>query len=75
MLCRVAVQVVAFLDPISPVAQRIAPLLSCLHEGVGAGLIVFLNPQPDVTEFPIKRYYRAVLQPHIHFDANGRRKV
>lgn len=51
-------QVIAVLDPISPTTQRIAPLLLLLRDGLGADVTVYLNPATEVSELPLKSYYR-----------------
>jgi len=49
-------------DPLSPVAQRIAPLLLSLRAGLApASLRVLLNPVPDLTALPLSTFYAASL--------------
>lgn len=52
--------VVAVLDPLSELAQRVAPLLYMLHEELGASVRVYMLPQSEVTEAPLKSFYRFV---------------
>lgn len=48
------------LDPLSPEAQKLAPILLVLREQLGASLALrlALNPARDVGALPIKAYYR-----------------
>jgi Glucosyltransferase 24/Thioredoxin-like domain/UDP-glucose:Glycoprotein Glucosyltransferase len=54
------VHVTAVLDPVSPDAARMAPLLQMLRDRMGAIVHVFLRPPENVTELPLKSYYRFV---------------
>ena len=42
-------------------AQRLAPLLQLLRAQTGAGLHLVLNPQSELSDLPLKSYYRAAL--------------
>ncbi|KAF3928354.1 hypothetical protein ABW21_db0201648 [Orbilia brochopaga] len=59
------------LDPLSETAQKWAPILRVLMSMDGVGIFTFLNPREDLTEVPIKRYYRHVLYSQPKFDSNG----
>jgi len=65
-------QITAFVDPLSKVAQRLAPILMALSSQSAAHLEVFLNPVADASELPLKGYFRYVLQPEMEFDENGK---
>lgn len=65
-------QVVASIDPASELAQKMVPLLKVLSEMDGVWLRVYLNPQRMVTELPVKRFYRYVLESAPQFDDAGR---
>jgi hypothetical protein len=43
-----------------------------LANDMGVRVEVVLNPQRDLTELPLKSFYRYVLQDQLVFDASGR---
>ena len=53
-------QVVAVVDPLSVAAQRITPTLLMLRDVFNMSVTVVLNPATDITEFPLKNFYRFV---------------
>jgi hypothetical protein len=53
-------KVVAVLDPLSASAQRVSPLLHILSQDLGLPLTVHLTPKQDLSEFPLKNFYRYV---------------
>ncbi len=53
-------QVVAVVDPLSVAAQRITPTLLMLRDVFNMSVSVILNPATDITEFPLKNFYRFV---------------
>jgi UDP-glucose:glycoprotein glucosyltransferase len=57
--------VTAVLDPLSEAAQKIAPLLRTLRDVLGLRVRVVLVPPLEVSELPLKKFYRFVL------DADG----
>ncbi|KAF3167177.1 hypothetical protein TWF132_011935 [Orbilia oligospora] len=59
------------LDPVSEVGQKWAPILRVLMSMDGVGVYTFLNPNDNLREVPIKRYYRHVLSSQPKFDENG----
>ncbi|EFJ45735.1 hypothetical protein VOLCADRAFT_105823 [Volvox carteri f. nagariensis] len=50
----------AVLNPLSRSAQRLTSLLLVLREALGPSMSLTLNPQKDITEMPLKSYYRRV---------------
>lgn len=54
--------VTVVLDPLSDTAQRAAPLLTLIRDHLRLPLRVLLVPNPEITEFPLKSYYRFALQ-------------
>ncbi len=52
--------VVSVLDPASPKGMRMAPMLVMLHEALGADVTVYLMPALEMSEMPIKSYFRFV---------------
>jgi UDP-glucose:glycoprotein glucosyltransferase len=66
-----SVQVVALLNPASEVGQRWAPILRVLSQLEGVHVTIFLNPQERLTELPVKRFYRYVLESEPAFAADG----
>lgn len=65
------VYIVAALDPTSDVAQRWAPIFKAISELKGVRLTVFMNPRERISELPIKRFYRHVLDSSPVFDKAG----
>ncbi|KAI9676859.1 MAG: hypothetical protein M1817_006698 [Caeruleum heppii] len=63
--------IVAALDPSSETAQRWIPILKVLSDLDGVHLQVSLNPREMLSELPIKRFYRHVLEAKPAFDENG----
>jgi UDP-glucose:glycoprotein glucosyltransferase len=56
------------IDPLSETIQKWAPLLQALSEIEGVSVIIHLNPITDLTELPLKRFYRYVFDRELHFD-------
>lgn len=48
----------AVLNPLSRPAQRLSALLLVLREALGPSMSLILNPQQEVTEMPLKSYYK-----------------
>ena len=65
-------QLVAFIDPLSPTAQRIAPLIQTLHTATSMDVKLYLNPISKLSEVPIKSFYRYVLEAELSFEEDGR---
>jgi UDP-glucose:glycoprotein glucosyltransferase len=51
------------LDPLSPTAQRMTPLLTLIRDQLQIPLRILLAPHPEVAEFPLKSYYRFAAFP------------
>ena len=47
--------VIAILDPLSPDAQRIAPILQTLHAALSLDLTIYLNPVAKLSQLPASR--------------------
>ena len=52
--------VVVVLDPLSIAGQRFPPILTVLRDVIHARITVYLNPKTDISEFPLKNFYRYV---------------
>ncbi|KAK0610516.1 UDP-glucose:glycoprotein glucosyltransferase-domain-containing protein [Bombardia bombarda] len=65
---------VAAINPASEVGQKWAAVLKVLSELDGVHLKVFVNPQDGLSELPVKRFYRYVLESAPSFDASGKVK-
>ena len=68
-----AISVVAVMDPASELAQRTAPVLKVLSKLAGVNVRIFLNPREELTDIPIKRFYRYVLNSGPVFSRFGTR--
>lgn len=66
-----SIQVVATIDPTSEQAQTLLPVLKVLSELHGVHTRIFLNPREQLTELPVKRFYRQVLRSAPEFDEAG----
>ncbi|KAK3954740.1 UDP-glucose:glycoprotein glucosyltransferase-domain-containing protein [Pseudoneurospora amorphoporcata] len=66
---------VAAINPASEMGQKWAPILRVLSELEGVHLQVFLNPQTELSELPVKRFYRYVLESSPSFDESGKVKA
>ena len=67
-----SVQIVASIDPASELAQKWVPILKTLFELSGVHGRIFLNPTDNLEEFPVKRFYRYVLESKPSFADDGR---
>ncbi|TGZ85725.1 hypothetical protein EX30DRAFT_393051 [Ascodesmis nigricans] len=65
------IHIVVSLDPASEKAQKWVPLLNVISEMSGVYLELYLNPARTVSELPVKRFYRHVLQAKPQFDDKG----
>ena len=65
------IQVVAVVDPASETGQSWIPILQVLSELSGVNTKIFLNPKTQITELPVKRFYRQVLSAAPTFDTDG----
>lgn len=66
---------VAAINPASEMGQKWAPILKVLSELEGVYLQVFLNPQTELSELPVKRFYRYVMESAPSFDKSGKVKA
>ncbi|KAI5460277.1 UDP-glucose:glycoprotein glucosyltransferase-domain-containing protein [Mariannaea sp. PMI_226] len=66
-----SIHLVGLLNPISEQGQRWAPILKILSEMDGVYLKLFMNPREVVTELPVKRFFRYVLDSKPTFDKSG----
>ncbi|KAF9135677.1 hypothetical protein BGW39_001076 [Mortierella sp. 14UC] len=61
----------AVLNPASELTQRWAPLLETLSRMDNVRVEVILMPALRLTQAPIKRFYRYVVEPELTFDVHG----
>ncbi|KAJ5137450.1 hypothetical protein N7526_003683 [Penicillium atrosanguineum] len=66
-----AINVAVVLDPASEVAQTWLPILKVISELAGVQLTIFLNPKEELSELPVKRFYRYVLESEPSFASDG----
>ncbi|POS84491.1 hypothetical protein EPUL_004350 [Erysiphe pulchra] len=66
-----SIQFTVLLDPASHLGQRWASILKVLSNLKGVYLKIFLNPKNGLTELPVKRFYRYVLDSKPLFDETG----
>ncbi|KAG0378074.1 hypothetical protein BGX24_004801 [Mortierella sp. AD032] len=61
----------AVLNPASELTQRWAPLLETLSRMDNVKVEIILMPSLRLTQAPIKRFYRYVIEPELTFDVHG----
>lgn len=66
------IHLVVALNPASETGQKLATILKTLSELEGVYLRVHLNPKDGLSELPIKRFYRYVLNSAPTFDESGK---
>jgi UDP-glucose:glycoprotein glucosyltransferase len=65
------IQIVAVIDPASEVVQPWVPILKALSQLHGVSVQIFLNPKERLTELPVKRFVRQVVDAEPTFDLDG----
>lgn len=65
------IRIVATIDPASQVSQRWIPILKVVSEMEGVYVKLFLNPRDRLSEIPIKRFYRYVVESKPSFNPDG----
>ncbi|CAD6189361.1 unnamed protein product [Caenorhabditis auriculariae] len=68
---RAAMDVVAVVDPLTPSAQKLAPILEVIRKITNSDIKVVMNPKGKLSELPIKRFYRYVAPAEVQFDQKG----
>ncbi|KAK5993113.1 UDP-glucose:glycoprotein glucosyltransferase [Cladobotryum mycophilum] len=69
-----SIHIVGLLNPVSEQGQRWAPILKVLSELDGVYLKLFMNPKEEITELPVKRFFRYVLRSRPSFGEDGKVK-
>lgn len=64
------IQLTVIFDPFKKEVQKISQILLFLNEILNLNIKVYLNPKLDISEMPIKQYYRYSL-PKIHFSPDN----
>ncbi|XP_071491189.1 UDP-glucose:glycoprotein glucosyltransferase 1-like [Diadema antillarum] len=59
--------IVAVLDPLTRESQKWSHLLLMLSEALNVNINVFMNPKAQLSELPLKSFYRYVLEPELAF--------
>eukprot|EP00457_Paulinella_chromatophora_P000298 gb/GEZN01000298.1/.p1 GENE.gb/GEZN01000298.1/~~gb/GEZN01000298.1/.p1 ORF type:complete len:1655 (+),score=392.74 gb/GEZN01000298.1/:38-5002(+) len=65
----------AVINPLSEQAPLLSELLLGLHKGLGAEVVVLLNPSSKISKVPLAKFYRYVYDPTLSFDSSGRRQT
>jgi UDP-glucose:glycoprotein glucosyltransferase len=60
------------IDPLSEGAQKMSSMLMVLQNVTSIDLIMCMNPVETLSEMPVSRFYRYVLEPSLQFSENGR---
>ncbi|ODA78456.1 hypothetical protein RJ55_05837 [Drechmeria coniospora] len=66
------IHLVCLLDPVSEKGQRWGPIIRVLSELEGVYVKILLNPQGHITELPVKRFFRYVMESKPFFDERGK---
>ncbi|KAL4220092.1 UDP-glucose:glycoprotein glucosyltransferase 1 [Mactra antiquata] len=66
-----AFQIEAIVDPASNAAQKLSSILIVLKELYNVDITLFMNCRDKLSEMPLKRYYRYVLNAEPLFKADG----
>ncbi|KAK3313948.1 glycosyltransferase family 24 protein [Apodospora peruviana] len=66
---------VAVINPASETGQKLSAVLKVLSDLEGVHLQIFLNPRAELSELPVKRFYRYVLESAPRFDKDGKVKA
>ncbi|KAK7090839.1 UDP-glucose:glycoprotein glucosyltransferase 1-like isoform X2 [Littorina saxatilis] len=66
-----AFTVEAIVDPVSREAQKMAPILQILKAVANVDIRVYMNCRDQLSEMPVTRFYRYVLDPEITFRSDG----
>jgi UDP-glucose:glycoprotein glucosyltransferase len=59
------------LDPVSENAQKWSAILETLAHLEGVHIEIYLNPIPQLSALPLKRFYRYVMDKELHFNEHG----
>ncbi|KAJ1560891.1 hypothetical protein HK096_006803, partial [Nowakowskiella sp. JEL0078] len=59
------------IDPVTELGQRIGGIINILHTLPNTFIRIAFKPSLDLTEIPIKRFYRIVFPTQLDFDENG----
>nr|XP_054771675.1 UDP-glucose:glycoprotein glucosyltransferase 1-like [Lytechinus pictus] len=59
--------IVAVLDPLSRASQKWSQLLHVLHQVLNVNINIYMNPKAQLSELPLKSFYRYVLEPELAF--------
>lgn len=51
----------AILDPLSPQAQTMLPILKLLNDDLSAEINIVFNPAPELKEYPLNRWYKQAI--------------
>ncbi|XP_032082255.1 UDP-glucose:glycoprotein glucosyltransferase 2 isoform X2 [Thamnophis elegans] len=63
--------VVGVVDPLSREAQRLSQLLIVLGQVVNMKLRLFMNCRSNISEVPLKSFYRLVMEPELSVGSNN----
>ncbi|KAI6191748.1 UDP-glucose:glycoprotein glucosyltransferase 1 [Aphelenchoides bicaudatus] len=69
---RPIIDIVMVVDPLSKIAQKLAPIVLTLTRVVNADLRIVFNPKAKLSELPLKRFYRFALNEEPLFDTSGK---
>ncbi|EED20197.1 UDP-glucose:glycoprotein glucosyltransferase, putative [Talaromyces stipitatus ATCC 10500] len=65
-----SINIAAAIDPTSEISQKWLPILKTLSKLAGVNVRIYLAPNGQLSELPIKRFYRHVLESEPTFDEN-----
>nr|XP_002120850.2 UDP-glucose:glycoprotein glucosyltransferase 1 isoform X2 [Ciona intestinalis] len=69
---RSSYDILAVLDPASNIAQQIIPVIEVLREVLDANVKIYMNCKEKLSDLPVKRFYRFVLEPELSFKVDNK---
>eukprot|EP01006_Ploeotia_vitrea_P055307 TRINITY_DN67984_c2_g6_i1.p1 TRINITY_DN67984_c2_g6~~TRINITY_DN67984_c2_g6_i1.p1 ORF type:complete len:1129 (-),score=117.80 TRINITY_DN67984_c2_g6_i1:1176-4562(-) len=64
------IDIVVILNPLSYEAQKLTQFLLSTHAAFSSHISVYFNPHNQISELPLKSFYRYVLRHELRFDEN-----
>uniref|UniRef100_A0A0K0FWP3 UDP-glucose:glycoprotein glucosyltransferase 1 (inferred by orthology to a human protein) n=1 Tax=Strongyloides venezuelensis TaxID=75913 RepID=A0A0K0FWP3_STRVS len=65
------IDIIVVIDPLTKGAQKLSAVLKLILRSCNADLKIVLNPQDQISELPLKRFYRFVVDQEVSFTTDG----
>uniref|UniRef100_A0A0N4ZS70 UDP-glucose:glycoprotein glucosyltransferase n=1 Tax=Parastrongyloides trichosuri TaxID=131310 RepID=A0A0N4ZS70_PARTI len=66
------IDLIVVVDPLTKGAQKLSAVLKIILKSINADLKIVLNPQDKLSELPLKRFYRYVVEQEVSFTDEGK---